>query len=719
MSWYAPRVEGLARTADARKNQGVDAAPRDVIAGRNQAALAAAHGFVAGMEDVERAVLADSAAAGGRAYTVAVATGLAAAAGGFAAAGLSLWLLRRHLRSRAAAEVESRRALLHATAVSAFRDETEKKAAAAAVRESERRFRFLSELAAATQPLADPDGVMKVTARLLGTHLAATRCAYADVAPDGDHFVIRDDWTDGAASTAGAYSLDLFGPRAAADMRAGRTLVVRDVGRELSQDGGADTFNAIGVEAIVCCPLVKEGRLVAMMAVHHAAPRDWAAAEVALVQEVVERSWAHLERVRVEADLRRREATTRFLAATASAVAEVDDPSETMRRLAAAAVPGFADWCAVDLVADDGTRERVAVVHADPALVRLAVEAREKHPHRGGDSAGAGPVLSDGEPRLVADVTAAVLRGMARDEDHLAFLERLGLRSVIAVPLVSRGRLLGAATFATAESGRRYDRDDLAAAADVARRAATGLEKARLYQALREQDKRKDEFLAILAHELRNPLAPVRNGVKILRLASGPAVLDRTLAMMERQLAHMVHLIDDLVDVSRVSRGKVVLRRERVELRSVVDAAVETTRPAIDAAGHELVVDLPAEPLVFDGDRTRLAQVFANLLHNAGKYTPPGGRIALTARRDGAEAVVRVADTGVGIPADMLPRIFDMFTQVGASLERSQGGLGIGLTLVRRLAELHGGRVGAGSAGAGRGSEFTVRLPLAAESVAR
>ncbi|MBP3954475.1 response regulator [Gemmata sp. G18] len=269
-------------------------------------------------------------------------------------------------------------------------------------------------------------------------------------------------------------------------------------------------------------------------------------------------------------------------------------------------------------------------------------------------------------------------------------------------------------TFLSSSPRRRFGPEELRVAQNLAERVTVAIENARLYRTLQEQDRRKDEFLATLAHELRNPLAPVRNGVQILRLggATGEAA-GRALTMMDRQLGHMAHLVDDLMDVARVSSGKVVLRKEPVPLRAVVDAAVETSRQAVEAGGHELALRMPAEPLPLNVDRTRLVQALANLLNNAAKYTLPGGRIVLSAQRDGGDAVVRVADTGVGIPADMLPKVFEMFAQVGTSLERSQGGLGIGLTLVKRLVEMHGGSVRAESPGPGRGSTFTVRLPLA------
>jgi PAS domain S-box-containing protein len=232
---------------------------------------------------------------------------------------------------------------------------------------------------------------------------------------------------------------------------------------------------------------------------------------------------------------------------------------------------------------------------------------------------------------------------------------------------------------------------------------------------LREQDRRKDEFLATLAHELRNPLAPLRNGLSILRLTpAGAAVAVRTREMMERQLAHMVRLIDDLLDISRVSRGKVDLQRERVEIHDILDSALETCRPLIEARRHALELHLPDELLWLDADPTRLAQIVGNLLNNAAKFTPDGGRIQLAAARDGDHIVLRVTDSGVGIPADMLPRVFDLFVQGGRTIDRAQGGLGIGLSLVKKLSELHGGAVLGDSPGPGLGSTFRVRLPLAA-----
>jgi PAS domain S-box-containing protein len=231
--------------------------------------------------------------------------------------------------------------------------------------------------------------------------------------------------------------------------------------------------------------------------------------------------------------------------------------------------------------------------------------------------------------------------------------------------------------------------------------------------ALKQADRRKDEFLATLAHELRNPLAPIRNSLHILRLAAtNDHTLENVCTMLDRQVNHLVRLVDDLLEVSRITRGKIELRKEEIDLSVVARSAIETSRPLIDAANHSLRVDLPNEPITLWGDPIRLGQVFANLLNNAAKYTNERGEIWFSARREANEAIVSVRDNGVGIPKEMLPNVFEMFMQVDRTTKRAQGGLGIGLTLVKSLVELHGGTVGVHSEPSEAGSEFIVRLPI-------
>ena len=225
-------------------------------------------------------------------------------------------------------------------------------------------------------------------------------------------------------------------------------------------------------------------------------------------------------------------------------------------------------------------------------------------------------------------------------------------------------------------------------------------------------DRRKDQFLAMLAHELRNPLAPIRNAVELMRqVETMDPTFQPSREMVERQVKHLARLVDDLLDVSRITRGSIRLRKEVVDLGATVQRAVEGTRPLIESRAHELILDLPKEPIRLEADPTRLEQIVSNLLDNAAKYTMPGGRIWVSAAREGSEAVVRVRDTGIGVPPDVLDRVFEPFVQSEGSLARSEGGLGVGLTLVRSLVEMHGGRVEAHSPGLGQGSEFIIHLP--------
>jgi signal transduction histidine kinase/CheY-like chemotaxis protein len=289
------------------------------------------------------------------------------------------------------------------------------------------------------------------------------------------------------------------------------------------------------------------------------------------------------------------------------------------------------------------------------------------------------------------------------------------VRSAAVVPLLARGRILGAVVLAFgSESGRRHGPTDLALIDDLAGRAATALDNARLYRKVEAADRQKNEFLSMLAHELRNPLAPVHNAVRLLQMKvpDHPDV-GWAAGVIDRQVVHMVRLVDDLLDVSRITQGKIRLQREAVDLASVLRQVAEDFGPVFERGRQRVETDIPDAPLPVRGDRVRLVQVFANLMTNAAKYTDAGGHIRLTAALAGHEAVVRVRDSGVGIAAEMLDSVFDLFVQAEQPLDRTRGGLGIGLTLVRRLVELHGGGVSASSDGPGTGSEFVVRLPLA------
>ena len=300
-----------------------------------------------------------------------------------------------------------------------------------------------------------------------------------------------------------------------------------------------------------------------------------------------------------------------------------------------------------------------------------------------------------------------------------------GLKGGVALPLLFGGRCLGALALGSDEHSC-FGLQDLAMFEELASRAAIAFENARLYsnlqrevaerqeaeQKLEEESRRKDEFLAMLSHELRNPMAPIRNAVEVMRrTAPGDPAQSWARDIIGRQINHLTRLVEELLDVARIAQGKISLSLEPIRLAPVLQQAVETARPLIDASQHELRLRLPPLPLVVPADSARLAQVVANLLNNAAKYTARGGIIELSASVQGEEVTISVRDNGIGIDAELLPRVFDLFTQGKQSLDRSQGGLGIGLTLVRKLVELHGGRVEARSSGPGHGSEFRIHLP--------
>jgi PAS domain S-box-containing protein len=413
---------------------------------------------------------------------------------------------------------------------------------------------------------------------------------------------------------------------------------------------------------------------------------------------------------------KRHEASLRFLAEASKVLSELLDVHSTLQKVASIAVPHFADWCAVDLLEADGSLHRLAVAHVDPARIKLAHELQQRYPPHPDSPHGLPQVLRTGQSDMMSDIPDELLVRGARDEEHLRLLRELGLKSYMCVPLKGRWQMLGGVTFVSAESGRHYTGEDLAFAEELARRAAIAIENAQLYAELRRADRLKDEFLAMLAHELRNPLTPVRNALHIMKQPGvNGEILQRVRDMAERQVQYMARLLDDLLDMARISRGRIELRKEVVDVAAVVGSTVEAVRPLIEERRHEFTVSLPAGPLRVQADPMRLEQVLTNLLNNAAKYTDPGGHVRLSAEMEGSEVVLRVRDSGIGIAPDMLPRIFDLFVQAERHLDRSQGGVGIGLTLVKRLVELHGGRVEAHSAGPGQGSEFVVRLPAASE----
>jgi signal transduction histidine kinase/DNA-binding response OmpR family regulator len=438
--------------------------------------------------------------------------------------------------------------------------------------------------------------------------------------------------------------------------------------------------------------------------------------------------YAQRERQRVEAQMalveeraaraaaERAERRAAFLVQASSALVGSLDLEATMHHLATLVVPSLCDVAILHLASDEDhdTRTLMASCHGNAAAVAMSVDAidepwlaatleRVRHSGR------ALTVNSRGRDGL--DALRGDVERLQRDAPIALPLGR-SAASLAMLPLAARGRSLGVLTLALASDARRFDSDTLSTAADLAARASIALDNAVLFRQVQEGDRRKNEFLAMLAHELRNPLAPISNAVHVLEAAaSGPEQHRWARDVIRRQLNQLVRLVDDLLDVSRITRGKIDLRLESVDVARVVEVAVETYRAQLDAMGHVLTVSGPPAPLRFRGDPARTAQILGNLLSNAAKYTDPGGHIWLSAAREDGDVVLRVRDTGVGIPKESLSGIFELFTQLNRTLDRSSGGLGIGLTVVRRLVEMQGGTVTAYSEGPDHGSEFVVRFP--------
>jgi PAS domain S-box-containing protein len=551
--------------------------------------------------------------------------------------------------------------------IGTVQDITERKKVEEAIRASEARHRYTVTLADTIRPLSDPLTVQAEASRVLGERIRAHRVAYFELR-DG-HFVIERDYADGVPPVAGRYPVAAFGPDLLAAYQAGRTATEADVDAVVALTAQErQAFAAIQTRAYVGVPLVKDGTLVAGLAVHAARPRAWTATEVALIEDTAERTWSAVERVRAEAALRTSEERFRTLFSTMDegfCVIEVefDRAGRATDYRIELMNPAFEKHTGMQGLVGRSVRQAL------PALEEFWFETY-------------GRVATTGEPaRVVHKVEAMEGRWF----------------EVSALRLGGDGSHKVAVLFN-----------------DMTERKLADAIRERLVVQLLDQDRRKDVFLATLAHELRNPLAPIRYGLQLIRMAGAQGTVEQARSMMERQLVQMTRLVDDLLDVSRVTTGKLELRRERLELRAVIAAALETSRPLIEQEGHDLVVVVPDAPIFVDGDPIRMAQVVSNLLNNSAKYTRRGGHIRVSVSLDEAVAVLTVADDGIGIPRAMLEAVFGMFTQVDRTLEKTTGGLGIGLSLVKGLVEMHGGTIEARSEGEGRGSEFAIRLPVAA-----
>jgi PAS domain S-box-containing protein len=458
-----------------------------------------------------------------------------------------------------------------------------------------------------------------------------------------------------------------------------------------------------GLQACWSTPIFSSTRKVlGTIACYYREPHRPSSRESRLVELVARTAGIAIESQRAEGILRKQNERLRLLWEAAEFLLSTDDPDAMLQGLFTKVRSSLDLDCYFNFMLDE-TGEGLRL--ASYAGISDAQAKSVSYLKLGAEICGA--VAASRAPIVVSNVQ--------QSQEELVRLPRsLGIRCYAGNPLMAGDRLLGTLSFAS-RTRDRFTADELEFLETISHYVAAAYERLRLIGKLRESDRRKDEFLATLAHELRNPMAPIRNGLQLLRIGASPEIQQQAREMMERQLGQMVRLVDDLLDISRITRNRLELRKARTDLRAVIENAVETARPLIESSGHSLTVTLPSEPVYLDADLTRLAQVFWNLLNNSAKYTEPGGQIWLTAERDTGTVVVTVRDTGIGIPRELQPRLFELFSQLDQSLERSQGGLGIGLALVKGLTEMHGGTVSVKSLGKGQGTSFAVRLPLATE----
>jgi len=396
------------------------------------------------------------------------------------------------------------------------------------------------------------------------------------------------------------------------------------------------------------------------------------------------------------------------------------DYERALPRVARLAVPVLGDLCTIDVVQEDGALHRVASAHGESSKEALAYEIRARHGFNPAAAHGVGAVVRTRRPEIVARITDAYLSAIAQNAEQLALFRRLSPRSWIIVPLVANERVLGALTLAITESARRYRQADLSFATVMAAHTASAIENARLYReaqsaraAAESANRAKDEFLSTLSHELRNPLNAVHGWATLIERGQlGAAQTHRAVEVIVRNVNAQIRLVDDLLDMSRVLSGRMRLVVQPVDLRDLIDDALEAVRHAAEAKGIRLQPVLEIPGLLVSGDPGRLQQIVWNLLENAVKFTPKGGRVQVQLQRVRSHVEIIVSDTGQGIAAEVLPYVFDRLRQGETGSARGHGGLGIGLGLVRHLGELHGGSVYAESPGEGQGATFVVKLPL-------
>ncbi|MEH6435445.1 hybrid sensor histidine kinase/response regulator [Massilia sp. DD77] len=591
---------------------------------------------------------------------------------------------------------------------------------------SEHRHAFHLKLSDTLGGLVDAVHIMEAASAMTGETLGVARVGYGEIDAAGRTVSVDRDWTDGSvASLAGeSRPLDAFGPAIIAQLHTGRTLRLDDIALDERAAPYADGYASIGARSMVIVPIMEEGRLAAIFYLHEKSARHWADQEVAMAEDVARHTREVVRRSRVEESLRDETRILEMVNRSGQVLASTLDLNTVLQTVTDAGTELSGARFGACFYQSEGEGEPMRL-HA------LTGAACEQVRQLGAPSASGvfRPVFSGEGPMRCDDVLA--------DPRHAGLpAGHLHVRSYLAMPVVSRsGKVLGGLFFGHPEPGMFSERTERIIAG-VAAQAAVAMDNARLYEfaqksalerdallqserAARVKAERlshaKDEFLAMLAHELRNPLAPISSSASLLSMqfANEPRIC-QTSTIISRQVRHMSRLIDDLLDVSRVTRGLVKLKLGTVDFRDVVTGALDQTRPLVQEKHHQVTLRMPDHPVYVKGDQTRLVQSVANILNNAAKYTQKAGSIALSLDVRDGEMVLRVRDNGSGMPADLVPNVFDLFTQGARTLARSQGGLGLGLALVKKLVELHEGDVRAHSEGVGLGSTFTLTLPCVA-----
>ncbi|MEW7850865.1 ATP-binding protein [Massilia aurea] len=592
---------------------------------------------------------------------------------------------------------------------------------------SDYRHAFHQKLGEALDGLDDADHIMRATSAMTGQTLGVARVGYGEIDAAGKSVSVDGDWTNGRMpSLAGrSHPLDAFGPAITAKLRQGRSVRIDDVDTDERSAPHAIAYDAIGARALVMVPIIEEARLSAVFYLHEPMARHWTEREVAMAEDVARHTREVARRSRVEESLRDESRILETVNRAGRALASTLDLATLSQSITDAGTELSGARFGAFFYNAGGRGDQMR-------LYALSGASREQFDRLGPPTAGIfRPILDGDAPVRCDDITLDPQHAALVAEDTP--LAQLRVRSYLAVPVVSQsGQVLGG-LFLGHPSPNMFTERTERIVAGLAAQAAVAMDNAHLYEIAQKsaleraallQSERlarvqaerlshtKDEFLAMLAHELRNPLAPISSSASLLSMqfASEPRIC-QTSAIISRQVKHMSRLIDDLLDVSRVTRGLVKLKLATVDFRDVVSGALDQTRPLVLEKSHHVTVQLPETPVYVRGDQTRLVQSVANIVGNAAKYTPKAGTLAICLSADGGRMALEVRDNGSGMPPDLVPNVFDLFTQGARTLARSQGGLGLGLTLVKRLVDLHDGDVTAHSDGVGCGSTFTLRLP--------